>query len=89
MRGKPIFDPAIPLDWAGGTYAHIRLYTASEVKFLLEHVGLETYKIKYLNYGINNKTFIKRLIYKAFYLFLPSFAPEFIVVASKSQRSMG
>jgi SAM-dependent methyltransferase len=26
LRGKQIFDPAIPLDWAGGTYAHIRLY---------------------------------------------------------------
>lgn len=83
MRGKHIFDPAIPLDWAGGTYAHIRLYTPDEVGFLLEHVGLRTINVKYLNFGINNKNIFKRAILKSIYFLVPSLAPDFFIFAKK------
>lgn len=84
LRGKKIFDPALPLDWSGGCYAHIRLYTADEIEFLLAHYGLKTTGIKYLNFGITTKSFHRKFFLKLIYFLFPSIAPEFFIFAEKS-----
>lgn len=84
MRGKKIFDPALPLEWAGGTYAHIRLYTPEEIESLLAHFGLKVIAVKYANFGINNKRFYKKAFLKLFNALFPSLAPEFFIFAEKS-----
>lgn len=83
LRGKSPFDPALPLDWAPGTYGHIRLYNVDEMKILCEHEKLHIVFSENCNFGIENKKgsipFIKRVIYKM----LPSLSSEFIFVAQK------
>ena len=84
MRGKTIFDPAIPVDFAGGgVFAHIRLYTAKEVQFLIERAGLNVAEIRYINYGIENNRFVKKLALRIFYYLFPSLSPEFFIVGQK------
>lgn len=84
MRGKPIFDMALPLEWAGGTYAHIRLYMAEEVSDLCKNYGLDTFTIEYANYGlVNKKPFIKQFLYKLIYGIFPSLSSEFFVLSRK------
>lgn len=83
MRGKSIFDAALPLDWAGGTYAHIRLYTADEISLLLDHFGMKAAGVKYLKFGINNQPPLKKAIYNFIYRVCPSLAPDLIMYARK------
>ncbi|HAJ35400.1 MAG TPA: hypothetical protein DCL15_06870 [Chloroflexi bacterium] len=49
LSGATIFSPSIPLDYAGGTYGHIRLYSPDEVNVLAQTVGLKLYRIWYCN----------------------------------------
>ena len=83
MRGKSFFDEALPLEGAGGTYAHIRLYTANEIASLLKHFGMKTIGVKYLKFGINNQPPLKKTIYNFIYRACPSLAPDLIMYAKK------
>lgn len=83
MRGKKIFDPALPLDWAGGTYGHIRIYTAAEITDLMKQYGVETGYVRYMDFGIMNKSLWKRLFYKSIYTIFPKLAPEYVMYGVK------
>jgi 2-polyprenyl-3-methyl-5-hydroxy-6-metoxy-1,4-benzoquinol methylase len=83
FRGKKIFDQAIPLPWAGGTYAHIRLYTPQEIAELLVLFGMKSYSVKYLEFGFLNRAFTTRVFYSLVYKILPALAPEFVMCARK------
>lgn len=84
MRGKSVFDVALPLEWAGGTFAHIRLYTAEEVSDLCKIYGLDAFIIEYANYGlINKKPLIKKILYEFIYGIFPSLSSEFFVLSRK------
>lgn len=48
-RGE-IFSPPIPLDWAGQTYGHIRLYGRVDMDILIKHAGLEIVEWRFLNW---------------------------------------
>lgn len=45
-----IFDLPIPLDYADGTYGHLRLYGRAEVEELFAHAGLELAHWEYVNW---------------------------------------
>jgi len=47
LMGKSIDSPAIPMERAGGTYGHIRLYTPSDVAFLCKPFGLSMNSVWY------------------------------------------
>lgn len=49
LAGKSVFSPAFPLDYAGGTFGHIRLYTIQEMHKIAERAGFDTYWILYSN----------------------------------------
>lgn len=48
-RGQ-VLDPPFPLDYAGGTYGHLRLYDRQDMEVLLERVGLRLIDWEYLNW---------------------------------------
>jgi SAM-dependent methyltransferase len=48
-RGE-VFSPPIPLDWAGQTYGHLRLYGRVDMDILLKHAGLEIVEWQYSNW---------------------------------------
>ena len=83
LRGKSPFDAAIPLDWAGGTYAHIRLYTITELISLCDLYNLNKLDYQYAHFGIKYKNGIIALLKKIIYQILPATSPEFILVAVK------
>jgi 2-polyprenyl-3-methyl-5-hydroxy-6-metoxy-1,4-benzoquinol methylase len=67
LMGKSIFTPPVPLDYAGGTYGHIHLYTADEFVALCKPFGLEVrqtqYKSRFLKYK-RDPRFWTNLVYK-------------------------
>lgn len=83
MRGKKIFDPALPLEWAGGTYGHIRIYTAGEVADLMSRYGVESDYVRYMDFGLMNKSWLKRLFYRLAYAMFPKLSPEYIMYGVK------
>jgi hypothetical protein len=44
-----ILDAPIPLEWAGQTYGHIRLYGRADIEILMAHVGVDIVEWKFLN----------------------------------------
>lgn len=85
LRGKAIFDEAIPLPWAGGTYAHIRLYTPTELACLANRYSLSEVRREYFDFGEINKTGLKKFIYKFVYRMFPAFSPDFFILLRKSK----
>ncbi len=83
MRGKSPFDMALPLDWAPGLYAHIRLYTVEEIISLCNIYSLKAEHFKYMNFKILRKHGLFSIIKKQFYKIFPSMSPEFIIMARK------
>lgn len=49
ILGKSVFGPAVSLDYARGTYGHIRLYNPQEVTHLANRAGLELVETWYCN----------------------------------------
>jgi len=47
LFGKAILDVPLPLDYAGGTFGHIRLYTAGEFVALAKPFGMKVATIRY------------------------------------------
>ena len=83
LRGKPIFDEAIALHWAGGTYAHIRLYTPSELARLAARHSLAEVQREYFDFGHANKNLLKKVIYNFVYRLFPTFSPDFFIIFRK------
>jgi SAM-dependent methyltransferase len=50
LRGKSVLELPVGLDQAGGTYGHIRLYTADEVALLCRDLGLRPAHVEYANW---------------------------------------
>jgi len=71
LRGKGIFAPPVPLEYAGGTFGHIRLYTAEEFVDLCRPFGLQVQQIqhssRFLKYK-QNPRFWKKIAYKIFWV---------------------
>lgn len=67
LCGKGIFAPPVPLEYAGGTFGHIHLYTAEEFIALCKPFGLEVRHIehasRFLKYKQSPK-FLKETAYK-------------------------
>jgi hypothetical protein len=59
---------------------------SSEIEFLFSRYGLETFSIKYLNFGILNKSFIKRSILKISYWIFPALCLDFFIFARKQSE---
>lgn len=47
--GVSVFTPAIPLDYAGGTFGHIRLYSVRELENLASRSGLSLQHVRFSN----------------------------------------
>jgi SAM-dependent methyltransferase len=89
VSGGNIFTPAIPLDYAGRTYGHIRLYTTGELKGLASLAGLNVKCVRYNNSMLMSGTekrwhtiVVKRLQAVLSALF-PSLSANWTVVLSK------
>jgi len=69
LRGKSILELPVTLEYAGGTYGHIRLYTPEEFVMLASAVGFEVRKItcndNYLKH-VKSDSLIKNIVYKIF-----------------------
>jgi len=67
VRGKGIFAPPVPLEYAGETYGHIHLYTAEEFVALCRRFGLQVrqtyHSSRFLKYK-QSPRFWKKLAYK-------------------------
>ena len=64
-RGN-IFDPPFPLDYAGGTYGHIRLYGKADIAILVDRLGLDMAEWRFLNWErdfLDRDTLMRRLVY--------------------------
>lgn len=90
-RGE-IFDPPIPLDWAGKTYGHIRLYGRVDMDILLNHAGLEVVEWRFLNWEhvfMATNSHSRRLLHWA-QRQVPRFAPHlstsWLVVAQRARQ---
>jgi hypothetical protein len=76
-RGE-ILDAPIPLERAGQTYGHIRLYGRVDMDKLLKHAGLEIVEWRFLNWEhvfMPRDTRARRLLYWA-QRHVPTFAPH-------------
>jgi SAM-dependent methyltransferase len=61
-----IFEPPTPLEYAGGTYGHIRLYGRSDVEHLASAAGLGVTDWRFLNWErvfIPHRSLRERLLY--------------------------
>jgi SAM-dependent methyltransferase len=61
-----IFEPPTPLEYAGGTYGHIRLYGRSDVEHLASAAGLRLAEWRFLNWErvfIPHRSLRERLMY--------------------------
>lgn len=69
LRGRSILALPVRLEYAGGTYGHIRLYTPEEFVMLASAVGFKVLKITckdtYLKY-VKSDSLIKKIVYKIF-----------------------
>jgi len=83
LRGKSPFDMALPLSWAPGSYAHIRLYTVKEIISLCNIYSLKTEHFKYMNFRILHKRGLFSFLQKQFYKLFPATSPEFLIMARK------
>jgi SAM-dependent methyltransferase len=89
-RGK-ILDAPIPLEWAGQTYGHLRLYGRADIDILMEHAGLEIVDWKFLNFEhvyLPRDTAAKRALYwaqKHFPSLLPRLATSWLVAARRTE----
>jgi ubiquinone/menaquinone biosynthesis C-methylase UbiE len=54
LKGGNPFDLPVPLDYAGDTFGHIRLYTAQEIIEIANLVGLKMKKLRYNNFMLIN-----------------------------------
>ncbi len=67
LRGKGIFAPPVPLEYAGGTFGHIHLYTAEEFVALCRPFGLQVRQVQHASRFLKYKQhpiFWKKLAYK-------------------------
>lgn len=83
MRGKSPFDPAIPLDWAPDTFAHIRLYTIKELIYLCKIHELKMEDVKYMDFGMLKKRGFRSVLAKIIYGMFPGISPNFVFMARK------
>ncbi len=71
LRGKAIFAPPVPLEYAGGTFGHIHLYTAEEFVALCWPFGLQMRQVQYASRYLKYKqgsVFWKKVAYKICWL---------------------
>jgi hypothetical protein len=76
-RGE-VLDVPIPLDRAGQTYGHIRLYGRVDMDKLIKHAGLEIIEWRFLNWEhvfMSRDTHSRRLLHWA-QRNVPRFAPH-------------
>ena len=71
LLGKSILELPAPLEYAGGTFGHIRLYTSDEIKVMLTSMGFEVQQIiissRYSEYTYD-KNLTKRLVYNILWM---------------------
>lgn len=84
LRGKSPFDPAVCLDWAPGTYGHIRLYTGDEMAALCRRSGMRPETIQYRDFGLVKKRRAVRRLTEVLYRYWGALAPNLVFAAVRS-----
>ena len=86
-----IFDPPLPLGYAGGTYGHLRLYGRADMEILLDHAGLDLVHWRYLNWErvfIERSSLARRLMYLGQMLVprvVPRLSTSWVAAAARRQ----
>ena len=97
LRGKSILSLPTSVEYAKGTFAHIRLYTKEELVDIVSSVGFEVQQIvcksRFLKY-LKGNAFWKKIAYKLFWffdilsrVFTDNLADTLYIVCQKPQSS--